>query len=300
MIRRYWIVLFLSVAFLLPMDSIAQKPIKRERKEKPEQVDNTNRRKAEAERKRKAEEQRKREAEERRQREAEAQRQREAEERRQREAEERRQREAAERKRREDEERRKASINKINGHEYVDLGLPSGLKWATCNVGATSASGYGDYFAWGETRTKSSYTDDNSLTFGKSVSELRSAGIIGSDGNLTRSYDAARANWGGSWRMPTKAECEELVDRCKWTWTTQGGHNGYKVTGPNGKSIFLPAAGYRYGTSLNLVGELGYYWSSSPYGAHANLSYNFCFYSSSHGVDWYYRNDGQSVRPVSE
>lgn len=103
--------------------------------------------------------------------------------------------------------------NKINGHEYVDLGLPSGLKWATCNVGANSPSEYGDYYAWGETTTKTSYTYENSKTYNKKIGDI--------GGNA--SYDAARANWGGTWRMPTKEEFDELLNKCTCTWTTQGG-----------------------------------------------------------------------------
>lgn len=174
----------------------------------------------------------------------------------------------------------------INGHDYVDLGLPSGVKWATCNVGASSPSDYGDYFAWGETSTKSGY---NSKTEGKTMSDIGGSS----------SYDAARANWGGSWRLPTLAELEELKERCTWTWTTENGHNGYRVQGPNGKSIFLPAAGGRYGTTLNFAGEIGYYWSPTP----SEDSYYACglyFNSGSRIVDWNYRYYGYSVRPVSE
>ncbi len=178
----------------------------------------------------------------------------------------------------------------INGHEYVDLGLPSGLKWATCNVGASSPSGYGNYYAWGETTTKSEYTISNSKTYNDS-----SYGNIG--GNY--STDAARANWGGTWRLPTKAECEELKDRCTWTWTTQGGHNGYKVKGPNGNTIFLPAAGSRNGTSLIVAGEWGYYWGSTP-DSGSHFAYSLNFYGSIRNVGWYRRNLGFSVRPVSE
>ena len=176
----------------------------------------------------------------------------------------------------------------VNDYGYVDLGLS--VKWATCNVGANSPSDYGDYYAWGETSTKSSYTEENSSTFGKSM------GNIG--GNS--SYDVARYRWGGSWRMPTKAEWQELVDKCTWTWTTQGGHNGYKVTGKNGKSIFLPAAGWRYGTSPYYVGEYGYYWSSTPDESNTYYAYYLYFNSSYHLVDWLYRNSGRSVRPVVE
>ncbi len=146
------------------------------------------------------------------------------------------------------------SANLHEGHEWVDLGMPSGLKWATCNVGASTMSDYGDYYAWGETGTKSTYSSDNCLANGKSW------GDIGGDS----SRDAARANWGGSWRMPTKAEFQELKDNCTWIWTAQNGHVGYKITGPNGNSIFLPAAGYRDEGALKCGGEYGYYFSSTP------------------------------------
>ena len=176
----------------------------------------------------------------------------------------------------------------INGHEYVDLGLPSGLKWATCNVGANSPEEYGDYYAWGE--TKDEYTEENSYTYGVKMNDI--------SGNPK--YDVARKKWGGKWRMPTYDEMEELIEKCSWEWIEQNGTNSYKVTGPNGNSIFLPAAGIRYGSSLHDAGSVGYYWSSTPredfdYGAYylAFLSY---FHSMGYGV----RYDGLSVRPVLE
>ena len=177
---------------------------------------------------------------------------------------------------------------KHEGHEYVDLGLS--VKWATCNVGASKPEDYGNYYAWGETTTKSSYTRDNSKTYGKSMGDIA--------GNS--SYDAATANWGGSWRMPTKAEMQELRDRCTWKWTTQNGVNGYKVTGPNGNSIFLPAAGYRLDGSLDFAGSYGHYWSSAPYESFSSSAYCLYFYSSDHGVNGSSRNYGRSVRPVTE
>lgn len=187
----------------------------------------------------------------------------------------------------------------INGHGYVDLGLPSGTKWATCNIGASSPEEYGNYYAWGETTIKSSYDSNNSRTYGKDKSELRSSGIIDGNGNLTPAYDAARANWGGSWRMPTNAEFKELFFECSWAWTTQGGKNGYRVTGPNGKTIFLPCARWRSGTSLDYAGESGCYWSSTP-GDDSNSAYHFFFGSGYRDVDWGYRYGGLSVRPVSD
>lgn len=170
----------------------------------------------------------------------------------------------------------------------VDLGLS--VKWADCNVGASSPSDYGGYFAWGEISQKFTYYESNSETFEVPLGDI--------SGNSR--YDAARANWGGNWRLPTKAECQELVDKCTWTWTTQGGHNGYKVVGPNGNSIFLPAAGLRDGASLDDAGGCGYYWNSTPDGIdtqHAYRLYFHCYYRSVHGSS---RNYGRSVRPVSE
>ena len=176
------------------------------------------------------------------------------------------------------------------GYGYVDLGLPSGLKWATCNVGASTPGDYGKYFAWGETRTKSEYWSGNCSSYGKDW------GDIGGDS----SRDAARANWGGSWRMPTRAEFQELKDNCTWTWTTQNGKKGYRVTGENGQSIFLPATGYRRGDWLCHDGEFGFYWSSSPDEGSTGHAYGLYFSEGYRGVDWLYRNNGRSVRPVLE
>ena len=179
-----------------------------------------------------------------------------------------------------------AFVQEINGHEYVDLGLS--VKWATCNVGASKPEDYGNYYAWGETNTKSSYTKENSKTCGKQMNDIK--------GNPQ--YDAARANWGGTWRLPTEAELEELKNKCTWKWTTQNGVKGYKVTGPNGKSIFLPAAGYRSGSSLYNAGEYGYYWSSSP--DESGSARGLYFDSGYQIVGWLSRFNGRSVRPVSE
>ena len=182
----------------------------------------------------------------------------------------------------------------INGYDYVDLGLPSGLKWATCNVGASSPSEYGDYYAWGETTTKSDYSSSNCLTDGQEIGDI--------SGNPQ--YDAARANWGSTWRMPTKSEFEELIKECEWEWTSEGENDryidGYRVTGPNGNSIFLPAAGYMYGTSLYYAGSDGNYWSSTPGEGNTRNAYGLYFYSDLHDTNWDHRTDGLSVRPVSD
>ena len=181
------------------------------------------------------------------------------------------------------------SDGKDEGHEYVDLGLS--VKWATCNVGATSPEDYGHYFAWGETSPKDEYNSSNCSTYRKEMSDIA--------GNAQ--YDAATANWGGDWRMPTKAEREELLNNCTWTWTTQNGVNGYNVKGPSGNSIFLPAAGGRRGSSLNGAGSSGGYWSSTPYDDDDDdFAYDFGFNSSVHGMNTSYRSYGRSVRPVVE
>ena len=177
-----------------------------------------------------------------------------------------------------------------DGHEYVDLGLPSGLKWATCNIGARAPEDYGNYYAWGETSPKTKYTKENSLTYGKQMSDIA--------GNAQ--YDAARANWGGNWRMPTKTEMQELINNCTWEWMTQNGKNGYEVTGPNGNKIFLPATGNRYGSSLRDAGSYGGYWISTPHEGDAISAYFLYFNSGNHYVNYYYRYYGRCIRPVSE
>ena len=184
----------------------------------------------------------------------------------------------------------------INGHEWVDLGLS--VKWATCNVGASSPEGYGDYYAWGETSTKSSYDEGNCATLRKEMGDISGT-----------SRDVARAKWGGKWRMPTEAEFHELVNECTWEWTFPGGHDGYKVTGPNGNSIFLPAAGYHYGMLLRRAGDVGCYWSSTPDdngnywstpGNGIRGSYPIEFYNGCARMHWSCRSYGYTVRPVTE
>ena len=186
-------------------------------------------------------------------------------------------------------------------HEWVDLGLS--VKWATCNVGANAPEEYGDYFAWGEISPKENYiiqtyqywTDydgDGSWDSG----EFAELGDIA--GNPQ--YDAATANWGGAWRMPTYSEQNELLNNCTWEWTTLNGVNGRRVTGPNGNSIFLPAAGSRLGTSSYNVGSNGDYWSSTPYEDDDYYAFNLYFGSGHYDWLWIGRYDGHSVRPVLE
>ena len=209
--------------------------------------------------------------------------------------------------------------------EYVDLGLPSGLKWAKCNLGASKPSDYGDYYAWGETAPKADYTwatykwmqagqSDWKYITKYTFADGKTGGIwYDSDGNfigdnlttLRPADDAATQQLGSPWRMPTVDEQKELITKCTWTWTTQDGVNGYQVDGPNGNAIFLPAAGYRSGSALGSAGSRGFYLSNS-HSSHSSYSssrndvvFRIYFYSNGqHSMDTYLRCLGFSVRPV--
>ncbi len=183
-------------------------------------------------------------------------------------------------------------------HDYVDLGLPSGLLWATCNVGADSPEDYGDYFAWGETTPKDTY-DWSTYQYGDGDTFTK---YTGSDGltTLLPEDDAATANWGSGWRMPTEEEWEELLDNTTVTWTTQNGVNGRLFTATNGNSLFLPAAGARWDGELGNVGS-GNYWSSSldmVYSDNSDNALGFGFESGGYIVGYAGRYYGFTVRPV--
>ena len=183
----------------------------------------------------------------------------------------------------------------------VDLGLS--VKWACCNVGAESPEGYGGYYAWGETEEKSNYYWETykywSDRDGDGYADKSEITNIGSNISGT-SYDVAHVKWGGSWRMPTLDEIKELCNKCSWEWTSVNGVSGQKVTGPNGNSIFLPAAGYRYGTEVYYRGSCGYYWSGTQHEKHRFDAFNFRFYSGDHGWDYNNRDYGHTVRPVTD
>ena len=184
-----------------------------------------------------------------------------------------------------------AQSGTINGHKYVDLGLPSGTKWATCNIGADSPEEYGDYYSWGETRTKKFFYVDTYKLYYKKVNESIS-------GN--RSYDVARKKWGENWRIPTKSNFEELDSLCIWNWTTRNGVAGYDIKATNGNSIFLPAGGARVNESIYGRAEEGYYWSSTPNTVDPNTSY-FLFFNCYYAIMYYYfRAVGLAIRPVTE
>ncbi len=198
--------------------------------------------------------------------------------------------------------------NPYNGHAFVDLGLPSGLLWATCNVGADSPGDYGNYYAWGETRTKEEYSWETYIFHrsGDSRDNLKFSKYNYDDNIcvLDPEDDIAHVDWGGIWRMPTKEEWDELMYYCSWTWTAQGDHYGYKVTrGRN--SIFLPAAGIRSDTLLYIVDSFGYiyghYWASTiPPATYKDQADSFNFFSAV-PPSMCLRTDrcaGRSVRPV--
>ena len=181
----------------------------------------------------------------------------------------------------------------INGHKFVDLGLPSGTLWAETNIGASTPYEDGDYFAWAETKPKSRYSLDNQKS---NVNKYK-------DGKTTldAADDAATANWGSSCRMPTTTEMKELKDKCTWTWKSNyNGASGYLVKGSNGNSIFLPATGLRDEEDFVFHGTEGNYWSSQTlkigkYGAE-HLSF------SNDDFDILYSNSymGYTVRPVAD
>ena len=192
-----------------------------------------------------------------------------------------------------------------NGHGYVDLGLS--VKWATCNVGATKPEEYGNYYAWGETEPKTLYKwstykwCNGSYDTQTKYCTSSSYGTVDNKTVLDLADDAARANWGGAWRMPTDAEWTELRKNCEWTWTSDyngTGVAGRIVTGLNGNAIFLPAAGYRVDVDLSSAGGSGYYWSSSLRMDSPLDAWYVYFFSGNVFRGSECRLCGQSVRPV--
>lgn len=187
-------------------------------------------------------------------------------------------------------------------HEYVDLGLPSGTLWATCNVGANSPEEYGGCFAWGETTTKDTY-DWSTYQWTEGTSSTPTKYTDSSSAELELDDDAAYANWGSEWRMPSIDQIEELINSSYTTtqWTTLNGVYGRLITSlANGNSLFLPAAGWRSNSSLNDTGSYGYYWSRSLTTSNTSDAYYLYFYSSSINTNggYSYRSFGRSVRPV--
>ena len=192
-------------------------------------------------------------------------------------------------------------------HEWVDLGLPSGTLWATCNVGANSPEQYGDYFAWGETEPKEDYSwstykycngSYTTLTKYCKYSDYGYNSFTDTLAELLLEDDAATVNWGSGWQMPSPDQIEELYNNTTTTWTTQGGVNGRLCIASNGNSIFLPAAGSRNGTSLDGAGSYGKYWLRSLSTLYSYDAYYLLFNSDSFGWSNYRRYYGRSIRPV--
>ncbi len=205
----------------------------------------------------------------------------------------------------------KAGGTVVPDHAYVDLGLPSGTLWAICNVGADTPEGYGDHFAWGETQPKDNYGWNNYQYCNGSGSSLikycsnSSYGYLDFTDTLTillPEDDAATANWGNGWRMPTEEEWQELYQNTSYTLTTQNGVNGWLFTASNGNSLFLPFPGYRSSSSIYFAGDYGYYWSSSLCTSQPNYAWYFYCGSDSYSYYGLYSNYGRgrglSVRAV--
>ena len=191
----------------------------------------------------------------------------------------------------------------ITTGEAIDLGLPSGIKWASCNIGATAPEEYGGYYAWGETEEKDSY-DWSTYKWcnGTKYSMTKyctnsNYGTVDNKTTLDPEDDVAHVKWGGNWRMPTLTEQQELIDNCVWVWTTINDVIGYNVTGPNGNSIFLPAAGFRSQKATKTQGSAAHYWTGSLNDDNSS-AFTFYFYNKGHRCISNYRDRGHTVRPV--
>lgn len=179
----------------------------------------------------------------------------------------------------------------------IDLGLPSGTKWASFNLGASSPEDYGEYYAWGETEVKSDYSINTYLYYDSENHTVKDLGnnIVGTQ------YDVAHVKWGGSWKMPTYEQCYELSHECTWNLTSINNVLGYNVVGPNGNSIYLPAGGYFNGSKIIYKGSQGYYWAGNPayrlsYYGPPDYLYYFGTQPATNDFDQQF---GRNIRPVS-
>ncbi len=185
-----------------------------------------------------------------------------------------------------------------NHPHMIDLGLPSGTKWACCNVGALAPEGYGDFYAWGEIKPKDEFSWENYSHCDGTYDTCHDIGM-----NIAKtSNDVSTVNWGMQWHIPTFDQQQELITNTTALWTTQEGINGIKFTGKNGGSVFLPAGGHCWGAEAEGRGVHGYYWSSIP---DMNYSYrSACLYISNDQpfkvVSYQSIASGLSVRPVAE
>ena len=206
------------------------------------------------------------------------------------------------------------TVNETPVPYAVDLGLPSGLKRASFNLGASKPKELGNYYAWGETMPKQMYDwttykwfagdpfqTESTLTKYCTISSKGYNGFTDRKTVLDPEDDVAHVALGGNWRMPEYYEFEELRTMCTWKWTSMNGVNGCTFTGPNGSSIFLPAAGHRFKDDVVSSSSSGYYWSSSLYDKNPYLPWHLVFSSDQVQRDhWYRRCYGFSIRPVSE
>lgn len=189
--------------------------------------------------------------------------------------------------------------------EYVDLGLPSGVMWADRNLGASNPEDYGKYYTWGETQPKKEYSWSTYTWAGgtsTSLTKYNTRYEYGDVDNLTElelADDAAYVNLGEKWRIPTRADYEELFEYCSWTWTQKNGHNGYLVTGPNRNSIFLPAAGSYGADYIGDISQAGYYWTNALYTNQTDCAWSMAFSETEMGVNYVTgRPVCASIRPV--
>ena len=189
--------------------------------------------------------------------------------------------------------------------EAVDLGLPSGIKWASCNVGAAKPEEYGAYYAWGETEEKDCYNWNTYQWCNGGSNAIIKYCVGEAFGNIDNKTvvefedDVACVKLGGDWRLPTNADFRELKENCIWTWDSVNDVNGYSIVGSNGNSIFLPAAGLRDGNNVNNIGSCGFYWSSSLVNDENNQAYLLFFNRSTFDTEGVgERCFGYPVRPV--
>ncbi len=177
----------------------------------------------------------------------------------------------------------------VNGHKFINLGLPSGTYWAETNIDASTAEAVGSYFAWGETETKELFSETNSTWYGKEHI-----------GNLLATEDAATATWGEGVSTPTADQVTELIENCDWEWTTKNGVKGYKVTGKTEQSIFLPVTGYKKNSELYRDEYDGNYWTSTPGNNNTAKMLFFCETENDHSLIGESRYQGFSIRAVAK
>jgi hypothetical protein len=187
--------------------------------------------------------------------------------------------------------------------ELIDLGLPSGTKWASCNIGANKPTEYGDYFAWGDTSAKSNYVGRTCETYDLDIFSLKMDDYVNRRNVLSDNYDAATYIWGERWRIPSGEQAQELIDNCQWEWVINYENSGVNgrlgISKINGAKIFLPAAGYAQSSNHLMMGDNGGYWTGSPNMVASNRAWSIAFDSNvinvfDHGLRYY----GYSIRPI--